>query len=141
MRTFDQSASSSSARISGSDVSEPWPISAAGDMIATVLSAAIVTHGPNVFSVAVWLVAEGGTRLMPNVKPAAPTMNPRRVMSVLRTMLVMASALPRRAFDRLDDPRIGAAATDVGAHVLHNLGARRLWIVRQQVGRTHDLPG
>ena len=30
MRTFDQSASSSSAMITGKAVMEPWPISAAG---------------------------------------------------------------------------------------------------------------
>ena len=44
-RTFDQSASSSSPRMSGRDVSDPCPISAAGDMIATVSSVEMVIHG------------------------------------------------------------------------------------------------
>ena len=43
MRTLLQSASSSSATINGSDVSEPCPISAAGDMMAIVPSVEIVT--------------------------------------------------------------------------------------------------
>jgi hypothetical protein len=47
MRTFDQSASSSSATISGSEVVEPWPISVAGDMMEMVPSLAMLTHGLN----------------------------------------------------------------------------------------------
>src|SRR2546425_4894423 len=45
MRTFDQSASSSSATISGSEVSEPCPISTAGDWMKMVPSVAMLTQG------------------------------------------------------------------------------------------------
>ena len=45
MRTRDQSASSSSAMIKGSDVIEPCPISVAADMMVTVPSVAMLTHG------------------------------------------------------------------------------------------------
>src|SRR5262249_16768037 len=49
------------------------------------------------------------------------------------------SALLRDALDGADDARIGAAATDIGRHVLDDLRARRFRIVRQQVGGAHDL--
>ena len=45
MRTFDQSASSSSAMISGSEVIDPCPISVAADMMVMVPSGAIDTQG------------------------------------------------------------------------------------------------
>jgi hypothetical protein len=45
MRTFDQSASSSSAMISGSEVVDPCPISVAGDMMEMEPSVAMLTHG------------------------------------------------------------------------------------------------
>ena len=36
---------------------------------------------------------------------------------------------------------IGAAAADVAVHVLDDLGAVRLLVGRQQLGRLHDLAG
>ena len=82
----------------GSEVSDPCPISAAGDMIATVSSVAIVTHG-----LIVLLVLSGpstaalATSEMAKAKvaPAAPTMSSRRegAASVERSMWrVMAQA-------------------------------------------------
>jgi hypothetical protein len=99
-RTFDQSASSSSARISGSEVSEPCPISAAGDMIATTSSVAIVTHGlifvPDTSDpTAAAAAAPMSPRAMAKENPAAPTMNWRRdgAQSVERSKwIVMAQA-------------------------------------------------
>src|SRR5262245_64178585 len=45
MRTLAQSASSSSARISGSEVIDPCPISVAADMMVIVPSGAMLTQG------------------------------------------------------------------------------------------------
>src|SRR3954463_518323 len=45
IRTFDQSASSSSAMINGSEVIDPCPISVAADMMVIVPSGVIDTHG------------------------------------------------------------------------------------------------
>ena len=45
IRTFCQSASSSSARISGNEVIEPCPISVAGDMRVIVPSSEMLTQG------------------------------------------------------------------------------------------------
>ena len=76
--------------------------------------------------------------------PAAPTITWRRDTwrSKLRSdVLVHGSALPRGALDRAHDALIGSAAADVGAHVLDDLGARRLRLLLEQVGRAHDLAG
>src|SRR5262245_34806252 len=51
------------------------------------------------------------------------------------------SRLPRRALDRAHDALIGAAATDIRAHVLDDLVARGLGVLLQEIGRTHDLAG
>ena len=45
IRTFAQSASSSSAMISGSEVIDPCPISVAADMMVIVPSVAMLTQG------------------------------------------------------------------------------------------------
>src|SRR5689334_1887210 len=50
------------------------------------------------------------------------------------------SALLRCALDRAHDALVGPTAADVGAHMLHDLLARWLWIVLEQIGRAHDLP-
>ena len=55
IRTLVQSASSSSAMISGSEVIDPCPISVAADMIVMVPSVAMLIHG-----LSVWPVALGG---------------------------------------------------------------------------------
>src|SRR5690349_1646449 len=51
------------------------------------------------------------------------------------------SRLPRRALDRAHDALIGAAAANIGAHMLDNLLAARLRIVFEEIGRAHDLAG
>src|SRR5262245_51854907 len=144
MRTFAQSASSSSAMIRGSEVMDPCPISVAADMMVIVPSGAIETHGLRAFparsatSVAARAALPASTA---KVRPAAPTMTWRRD-SVLkredRRWRVM-SGLPGSALDSAHDPLVGAAAADVGAHVLDDLLARRLGGALQQVSRAHDL--
>src|SRR5262249_14338721 len=140
MRTLAQSASSSSARMSGSDVSDPCPISAAGDMIATVSSVEIVTHGLSATSP---LRAASARRpdAIVKVKPAAPTMKVRRLPAIFSNAVVMGSALLHDALDGADDARIGAAATDIGAHMVDDLRAAGLRVACQQIGRAHDLAG
>jgi hypothetical protein len=85
--TLDQSASSSSARISGSAVSDPFPISIAGAMIDISPLGAILTHGLN----AVPETSGASVAARPNlsrptatanVRPAIPIMKPRRENSV-----------------------------------------------------------
>ncbi len=70
----------------GSAVSEPWPISAAGDMMDTVPSACSVTHGFTTTSfpraacdcAAARFSAPGTPSDTPKVNPAAPSMKRRR---------------------------------------------------------------
>src|SRR5260221_14443324 len=65
------------------------------------------------------------------VRPAAPTMNSRRV--------VMASALLHGALDRAHEARIGAAAAHVRAHVVLDLLARRARVRGEQRRGAHQL--
>ena len=53
----------------------------------------------------------------------------------------MAQPSRARALDGAHDARIGAAAADVAVHVGDDLLARRLLVLRQQLGRLHDLAG
>src|SRR5580700_2595460 len=48
-------------------------------------------------------------------------------------------ALLRCAFDRTNNAQIGAAAADMGTHMLDNLVARGMRLLPEQVDRTHDL--
>src|SRR5712692_6408174 len=77
------------------------------------------------------------------VRPAAPTMNWRRVMPACGMLwfmgVVMASALPHGALDRAHDARIGAAAAHVRAHVVLDLLARRIRFRREQRRGAHQL--
>src|SRR2546426_10709463 len=74
------------------------------------------------------------------VRPAAPTMNWRRVMPLWRVLVVMASALPHGALDRAHDARIGAAAAHVRAHVILDFPARRARVRGEQRRGAHQLP-
>src|SRR5712691_2026857 len=74
------------------------------------------------------------------VRPAAPTMNWRRVMPLCNVfVVVMALSLPHGALDRAHDARIGATAADVGAHVVLDLRARRARVRREQRRGAHEL--
>src|SRR3954470_19339410 len=144
MRTRDQSASSSSAMISGSDVIEPWPISVAADMMVIVPSVAMLIHGLSTLPLRSLpsTAACAPRSANANERPAAPIMIWRRdgALSKCRMGLFM-SGLPRRAFDRAHDALVGPAAADVGAHMRDDLAARRRWIGLEQIGRAHDLAG
>src|SRR5262249_3273899 len=142
MRTLPQSASSSSAMISGSEVIDPCPISVAADMMVTVPSVAMLIHGLITWPVraSASTAASSGRTVKANDRPAAPSISWRRVNSVLFRGLFM-SRLPRGALDGAHDALIGAATADVGAHMLDDLRARRLRIAREQVGGAHDLAG
>src|SRR3990167_2835385 len=80
LRTLDQSASSSSARIMGSAVCTPWPNSSRLTVTVTVPSGAMATKAPGISTglraagaAAPWLCAASGNR--PSAKPlAAPSL-------------------------------------------------------------------
>ena len=78
MATLFQSASSSSAMMSGSAVIDPWPISVAADMMVIVPSGAIDTHGdialPTRSLAVVAANAAGPSIAIANDRPAAPSM-------------------------------------------------------------------
>src|SRR6516225_10722942 len=83
MRTLDQSASISSAMISGSDVVEPCPISVAGDMMEMVPSLAMLTQGPSDVPAiseagAAANASSNGGSATAKVNPAAPIITWRR---------------------------------------------------------------
>ena len=78
--------------MSGSEVSDPCPISTAGDWMKMVPSVAMLTHGlkAGAFPADAASAAPAGSMVLvpahpasatPNVRPAAPTMNSRRVSS------------------------------------------------------------
>src|SRR5947209_15661170 len=134
MRTRDQSASSSSAMISGSEVIEPWPISVAADMMVMVPSVPMLIHGLSDLPAA--SAARTAASALPSAKandsPAAPIMTSRRDSAISECVMgLFMSRLLRGAFDRAHDALIGPAAANVGAHVLDDLGAGRLRLVLQ----------
>src|SRR5215467_5332273 len=131
MWTLPQSASSSSAMISGSDVIDPCPISVAADIIVIAPSGAMLTHGLSdcpVLSLAIRAASAPPPNAMPKDSPAAPIITWRRenwrpeISAPL--MYVFMSGLPRGALDRAHDPLVGATATDIGAHVFDDLFVR-----------------
>src|SRR5262245_65992909 len=144
MRTFAQSASSSSAMSRGSEVMEPCPISVAADMLRIGPPGAIETQGlsalPARSAASVAARAALPAKATAKVRPAAPTMTWRRDRREERICRVM-SGLPGSALDGTHDPLVRAAAADGGAHMIDDLLARRLGLALQQLGRAHDLSG
>src|SRR5215469_12276682 len=102
-------------------------------MMATVSSVEIVTHGLSTASVLRLACALANCRpeATAKVSPAAPTINPRRLISALRVAMVMALALLRGALYGAHDAGIGSAAADIGAHMGDDLVAIGLRILRQ----------
>src|SRR5471032_2176008 len=128
MRTLAQSASSSSAMISGSEVIDPCPISVAADMTVMVPSGAMLTQGLSAWPLRSLAIAAASTR-PPNAiakeRPAAPIITWRREIAASNLLIcAFMSDLPRRALDCAHDALIGAATADVGAHVFDDLLAR-----------------
>src|SRR5580704_9651406 len=143
MRTRDQSASSSSAMISGSDVIEPCPISVAADMMVIAPSVPMLIHGLSALPVRSAARSAASARLrsaMANERPAAPIMTCRRDTGTSKCLMgLFMSRLPRGALDRAHDALIGSTAADIGAHVFDDLCAGRLRFLLEQVDRAHDL--
>src|ERR1700761_5047882 len=119
--TLDQSASNSSARINGSEVNDPCPISVAGAMIEISPLGAMLTHGLK----GVPTASPSGARVAPaasgaavaaradlsaptvkaNVSPPIPTMKPRRETPVFGSVIrFMAHPHPRRVRSRAEWP-------------------------------------
>src|SRR6267154_2665464 len=152
MRTLSQSASSSSATMSGNEVHDPWPISVAADMIVTMPSGAMLIQGLKLLPVVSppSTAASACPSAKVNDSPAAPIITWRRFISeVLMSEVLMSdvlmcwfmSRLLRGALDGAHNALVGAAAADIRAHVLDDLVARRLRVLLEQVGRAHDLAG
>src|SRR5262245_58733937 len=134
--------------MSGKDVITPCPISADGQRIVTVLSVPMATQA----LILATCVAPSASPTRPkppsvkaNISPAAPSTKPRRLTVgddwCLIGLVVHGLALPSGALDGANNARIGAAATNVAVHVSDDLLARRLFVLRQQFRRLHDLTG
>src|SRR2546421_3225054 len=140
IRTFDQSASSSSARSIGSAVVTPWPISERSTTTSTLSSAPIRSHalGANGAGAASGPRPAAG-RWKPMTRPAPATVavwrNSRRETSVRELI----SRPLRGAMDGRPDALVRAAATDVG-HRRVDIGVRGMRILREQRRGSHDLP-
>src|SRR5713101_5268566 len=122
MLTFDQSASSSSAIISGNEVMDPCPISVAGDMIVMVPSVEMLTHG--LIALPVRSAASTAATARPlapsataNERPVAPIITSRRettrrpdgyALMLSIECCVMDSGLPGGALDRAHNALIGS---------------------------------
>src|SRR6185436_7701117 len=86
----------------------------------------------------------GAPSATPKVSPAAPSMKrrlPRFFIPLPSSLIPFISHLLRGALDRAYDPRIGAAAADVRAHVLHDLLAARVAVFPEERRGAHDLAG
>src|SRR3989441_3249913 len=139
IRTFDQSASSSSARSIGSAVVTPWPISERSTTTSTLSSAPIRSHalGANGAAAAGPRAAAGSWKPMTRPAPATVAVwrDSRRETSVRELI----SRSLRGAMDGCPDALVRAAATDVG-HRRVDIGVRGMRILREQRRGSHDLP-
>src|SRR5512145_307938 len=111
----------------GSEVIEPWPISAPVLRIVTVPSGTMRTQAFSGF-------AAFASEIPGNVNAKARP--PLTLKKSLRSM----SGLLRRALDRGDDAVVGAAAADVAVHMTDDLGACGFGLRLEELGGLHDLP-
>src|SRR6266480_6415419 len=141
IRTFDQSASSSSASSIGNDVVTPWPISERSTTTSTLSSAPIRSHALGANGAAAAGSSrrpEAGTwKLIMRPAPATPAAS-RKSRRVISGAALMSRSL-RGAMDGGADALIGAAATDVG-HRGVDIGVGGMRILREQRRGSHDLP-
>src|ERR1700730_7225955 len=145
MANFDQSPSISAATMRGSEVIEPWPISAPALRMVILPSGAMRTHGVT-GALARVLACACDIRRTPSFPSAMQKLMPPNPASTLRreilvSIMVMTSALPRCALDGGDDAVISPAAADIAVHMRDDVGARRLRILGEKLGRLHDLAG
>src|SRR5438874_3507421 len=140
IRTFDQSASSSSARSIGSAVVTPWPISERSTTTSTLSSAPIRSHalGANGAGAASGPRPAAG-RWKPMTRPAPATAAVSRNSRRVTSGAALTSRSLRGAMDGGADPLVGAAATDIG-HRRVDVGVRGMRILREQRRGGHDLP-
>src|SRR6201982_1197670 len=141
--TFDQSASISSATMSGSEVIEPWPISAPALRIVILPSGAMRTHGL-IGAFARTLACACDIRRTPSLPTAMQNAIPPSPASTLRRDGVVlnchGSALLRCALDGGDDAVIGSAAADIAVHMRDDVRARGLGVLGEEFGGVSDLP-
>src|SRR5213080_3014377 len=140
IRTFDQSASSSSASSMGREVVTPWPISERSTTTSTVSSApmrsqAFGANGAAAAAPPALRPAAGRWKPMTRLATPAASRNSRRVISGAALM----SRSLGGAMDGGADPLVCAAATDVG-HGRVDVGVRRMWVFREQRRGSHGLP-
>src|SRR5215470_8486154 len=143
--TFFQSHSSSSATSWARPVRVPWPISERAMRITQVSSGLTTTHALISAPAAGTLCASAEPvptgRRIPIAKPpltaAVPTMKLRRESFLFFMSRLL---LAGRRVHRGADPRVGAAATDVGHRIVDVL-VGRLRLALEERGRGHDLPG
>src|SRR6266480_915842 len=139
IRTFDQSASSSSASSMGNDVVTPWPISERSTTTRTLSSAPMRSQalGANAAAAVPRIACRPAAgRWKPMTRPATPAVsrNSRRVISA-----VLMSRSLRGAMDGGADALVRAAAADVG-HRRVDVGVAGMRSFRQQRRGGHDLP-
>src|SRR5438132_6185621 len=144
MATFDQSASISSATMRGSEVMEPWPISAPALRMVILPSGAMRTQGVT-GALAKALACACGMRRTPSFPSAMQKLMPPRAASMLRremlVSIIMTLALPRCALDGGDDAVVGPASTNIAVHMRDDVGASGLGILGEELCRLHDLAG
>src|SRR5437016_8951868 len=139
IRTFDQSASSSSASSMGNDVVTPWPISERSTTTRTLSSAPMRSQalGANAAAAPPRIACRPvAGRWKPMTRPATPAVsrNSRRVICGA----LMSRSL-RGAMDGGADALVRAAAADVG-HRRVDVGVGGMRSFREQRRGGHDLP-
>src|SRR5438093_6573876 len=139
IRTFDQSASSSSASSMGNDVVTPWPISERSTTTRTLSSAPMRSQalGANAAAAAPRITCRPAAgRWKPMTRPATPAVsrNSRRVICAA----LMSRSL-RGAMDGGADALVRAAAADVG-HRRVDVAVGGMRSFREQRRGGHDLP-
>src|SRR5271163_2713641 len=157
--TFDQSASSSSATISGMPVRTPCPISERWQTMVTVPSGAIDTKARGLFTVPCGMpspphlgssarAGRAGKTLTASTRPVVeskPFRTPRRLTfsmdeeATSRMCLVMSRS--RGLLDGGADALIGATSTDVAVHDAIYIGIRGMRRLFQERRGLHDLAG
>src|SRR6266702_557469 len=139
IRTFDQSASSSSASSMGNDVVTPCPISERSTTTSTLSSApmrsqAFGANGAAAAAPPALRPAAGRWKPMTRLATPAVSRNSRRVICAAPMSRSLGSVMDGGA-----DPLVGAAATDIG-HGRVDVGVRGMRILCEQRSGGHDLP-
>jgi hypothetical protein len=55
--------------------------------------------------------------------------------------VLISTSFPGRAVDGATNTLIGSTTAQIARHCCVNVGIRRVWVLGQQRGRGHDLPG